>query len=81
MEKKKEEIKLEIEFYKDLSTKAFTADILVAGGTVTLLQSKGLTFWSVVGIFMAYFLSISFFIFLRLWRQKIKEFKELKDDS
>ena len=38
MEKKKEEIKLEIEFYKDLSTKAFTADILVAGGTVTLLQ-------------------------------------------
>ena len=76
MDKKLAEIQLEIEFYKEIAAKIFTADLLVAGGTVTLLQTKGLIFWSAVGLLLTHLLTISFVIFLKMWRDKIEEFKE-----
>ena len=49
MSKDRETLKLEIEFYKDLAGKTFTANILTLASTVALFRTQGMTAWVVTG--------------------------------
>ena len=76
MSKDRETLKLEIEFYKDLAGKTFTANILTLASTVALFRTQGLTIWVLIGFIVSAFLTCSYALFLYLWRNRIKEFKE-----
>jgi hypothetical protein len=76
MSKDRETLKLEIEFYKDLAGKTFTANILTLASTVALFRTQGMTAWVVTGFVASAFLTSSYALFLHLWKKRIKEFEE-----
>lgn len=70
-----EALKAEIEFYKDMASKVFTADLLAIAGTVTTLKTSGLNFWSSIGIIASYGLSLVFGMLVFAYKSKINQLR------
>jgi hypothetical protein len=78
-EKKLKALETEIDFYKGLAGKVFTADLLLIGGTITVIKTNGLCFWSVTGAVFSYVFTTSLIIFIKEWKDRVNRIKELCD--
>jgi hypothetical protein len=76
-EREIEALKAEIDFYKDMTTKVFTVDLVTVVGTVTTIKASGVTFWSVLGIFVSYGLSLILGILISVYKQKVNQLRRL----
>ena len=76
-EREIEALKAEIDFYKDMTTKVFTVDLITVVGTVTTIKASGATFWSVLGIFVSYGLSLILGILISVYKQKVNQLRRL----
>jgi len=74
-QKEIEAIKAEIDFYKDMATKVFTADLITIAGTVTTLKASGVNFWSSLGILVSYGLSLIFGMLVIAYKAKINQLR------
>jgi len=70
-----EALKAEIEFYKDLASKVFTADLLAIAGTVTTIKASGINFWSILGILASYGLTLVLGVLLSAYKEKINQLR------
>ena len=78
-EKKLKALETEIDFYKGLAGKVFTADLLLIGGTITVIKTNGLCFWSIAGAVFSYVFTTSLIIFIKEWKDRVNRIKELCD--
>ena len=76
-EREIEALKAEIDFYKDMTTKVFTVDLVTVVGTVTTIKASGVTFWSVLGIFVSYGLSLILGVLISVYKQKVNQLRRL----
>ena len=78
-ERKLKALETEIDFYKGLAGKVFTANLLLIGATITVIKTSGLCFWSVAGAVFSYIFTTSLIIFIKEWRDRVNRIKELCD--
>ncbi|SMO59548.1 hypothetical protein SAMN06269117_11330 [Balnearium lithotrophicum] len=76
-ERKLKALETEIDFYKGLTGKVFTADLLLIGATITLIRTNGFCFWSLSGLIFSYIFTASLIIFIKEWKDRVNRIKEL----
>ena len=76
-EKRLKALEIEIDYYKGLSGKIFTADVLVIGATTTVIKTSGFCFWSIMGVILSYIFTVSLLIFIKEWKDRVNHVKEL----
>jgi hypothetical protein len=69
-------IEKEIEFYKDLFSKTFTAFLLTSGGTLTAYHKEGLTSFVIEGTIASAFLLISVLLTGYLYKREIRKLED-----
>lgn len=80
-ERKLKALETEIDFYKGLTEKVFTADLLLIGATITVIKTNGFCFWSVAGAVFSYIFTASLILFIREWRNRVNRIRELCGDT
>jgi len=66
----------EIEFYKDLFGKVYTALLLAITGAVTTAFHYGVCGWSIAGLFLSFHLAVTFVVVGIIYKRKIDELED-----